>query len=126
MTTNERRPRLSDAWAPAALIALSLPVLFYGLGSYSVVNADEGFYHYVARNMVETGNWLRLEFTGEHRIYDTFMNAPIQYWARGLVIAIFGDSLWTMRILSAVSSTGPCPSPGAERAPPNHFGSPSA
>jgi 4-amino-4-deoxy-L-arabinose transferase-like glycosyltransferase len=89
-----------DRWATAVLAALCLPVLFYRLGSYGIVNGDEAFYHYVARNMVETGDWTRLEFTGEHRIYDTFLNAPLQYWARAALIAAFGDSYWTMRVLS--------------------------
>ena len=62
-----------------ALIVLSIPIIFWGLGSYSVANNDEAYYHSVARTMVDTGNWLRLEFTGEHRLYDTFMNAPLHY-----------------------------------------------
>ena len=89
-----------------ALIVLSIPVIFWGLGSYSVANNDEAYYHSVARTMVDTGNWLRLEFTGEHRLYDTFMNAPLHYWAKAGIIAFFGDSLWTMRILSALFGLG--------------------
>jgi 4-amino-4-deoxy-L-arabinose transferase-like glycosyltransferase len=95
------RPR---AWEICLLIALSAPILFYGLGSYSVVNGDEAFYHYVARQMVQSGDWLRLEFTGEHRIYDTMMNAPVQYWLRAGLILLFGDNPWTMRGLSALSA----------------------
>jgi 4-amino-4-deoxy-L-arabinose transferase-like glycosyltransferase len=85
----------------AGLLALALPVLFYGLGSYSLVNGDEGIYHYMARRMLESGNWLRLEFTGQERIYDTFTHAPLFFWAKALVIAVLGDSGWSMRILSA-------------------------
>lgn len=85
----------------AVLVALSLPLIFFRLGTYSVVNGDEAFYHYVARNMLQTGNWFRLEFTGEHRVYETFMNAPLHYWARAVLIAVLGDSNWTMRLLSA-------------------------
>lgn len=89
--------------APMILLAaLSLPLFFYGLGSGSVINGDEGFYHSVANTMLENGSWFRLEFTGEHRVYDTFMNAPLQYWARTALISVFGDSYWTMRGLSAL------------------------
>ena len=88
-------------WLVAVLVLLSLPILFYRLDGYSLVNGDEGFYHYVARHMVETGDWFHLEFTGQHRVYDTFMNAPIHYWARAGLIAAFGDNFWTMRLLSA-------------------------
>ena len=93
-------PKLLD-WPVAVLTLLSIPIIFYRLGSYSLVNGDEGLYHYVARHMLEAGEWFRLEFTGEHRVYDTFMNAPIHYWAKAVLIAAFGDSYWTMRILSA-------------------------
>jgi 4-amino-4-deoxy-L-arabinose transferase-like glycosyltransferase len=30
------------------------------------------------------------------------MNAPIQYWARALLVSLFGSNPWTMRILSAL------------------------
>ena len=84
------------------LTLLSVPVIFYGLGDYGLVNGDEGVYHSISRNMLESGNWWRLEFTGEHRVYDTFMNSPLQYWLRGNVIRVLGDNYWSMRISSAV------------------------
>jgi 4-amino-4-deoxy-L-arabinose transferase-like glycosyltransferase len=83
------------------LVLLGLPVFFLGLGSYSVVNGDEGLYHTVAAGMLERGDWFTLDFHGEHRVYDTFMNAPTHYWARALLIAAIGDNLWSMRLLSA-------------------------
>ena len=92
-----RAPR----WHVPLLVLLGLPLFFYGLGSYSVVNGDEGYYHSVAALMVEAGNWFKLDYFGQHRVYDTFMNAPLQYWARAVLIAVFGDNLWTMRLLSA-------------------------
>jgi 4-amino-4-deoxy-L-arabinose transferase-like glycosyltransferase len=66
------------------------------------VNGDEALYHAIAERMVESGDWLRLDFKSQPRVYDTFMNAPIQYWARATLIAAFGSSLWTARILSAL------------------------
>lgn len=90
------------ALGPAlALAALSLPLVLWRLGSYSLVNGDEALYHAIAERMVESGDWLRLEFKSQHRVYDTFMNAPLQYWARAGLIAAFGSTLWTARILSA-------------------------
>ena len=83
------------------LALLGIPVFLWGLGSYSVVNGDEGLYHTVALLMVESGDWTRLEFFGQHRVYDTFMNSPTHYWARAGLITLFGDSLWTMRVLTA-------------------------
>jgi 4-amino-4-deoxy-L-arabinose transferase-like glycosyltransferase len=85
-----------------ALVPLAWLVLFHGLGRYGAVDGDEIFYHDVAVTMVETGNWLRLDFHGEHRLYDTFMNAPIQYWLRALVISAIGDGRVAMRLPSAL------------------------
>jgi 4-amino-4-deoxy-L-arabinose transferase-like glycosyltransferase len=89
-------------WHLPLLVALGIPVFFLGLGSYSVVSGDEGYYHTAALHMVESGDWFTLEFHGEPRTYDTFMNAPTQYWARALLILALGDNLWSMRLLSAV------------------------
>jgi 4-amino-4-deoxy-L-arabinose transferase-like glycosyltransferase len=86
---------------PALLTALAVPLLFLGLGDYGLVNGDEGFYHYIARRMLRTGDWFRLEFTGEHRLYDTLTHAPLFLWSKALLIGAFGDSYWTMRGLSA-------------------------
>jgi 4-amino-4-deoxy-L-arabinose transferase-like glycosyltransferase len=52
--------------------------------------------------MVETGDLLHLDFRGEERVYDAFMNAPLHYWARAALIAGFGSNLFTMRALSAL------------------------
>jgi 4-amino-4-deoxy-L-arabinose transferase-like glycosyltransferase len=104
--THTSLPSRRDAWPVVALALLSIPIIFYRLGGYSVVNGDEAIYHRVALNMVETGNWFHLEFVGQHRVYDTFMNAPLQYWARAVLISLFGDNYWTMRILSALFGLG--------------------
>ena len=91
------------AITPAVLLAVAAAALFFWkLGDTGLVNGDEGFYHTVARNMLASGDYTRLEFTGEHRVYDTFMNAPLQYWARAGLIAALGDNYWSMRGLSAL------------------------
>ncbi len=92
---------VSNPVAVSILLALCVPILLYQLGSYGLVSGDEAFYHGVAESMVETGNWLSIDFRGEHRPYDTFMNAPLQYWLRAALIEGFGSNYWTMRIASA-------------------------
>lgn len=93
-----------ERWGPIALVLLSIPVLFYGLGSYSVVNGDEAFYHYVSRHMLESRDPFRLEFTGEPRVYDTMLNAPLRYWTGALSIFVLGDGYWSMRIGTALAA----------------------
>jgi 4-amino-4-deoxy-L-arabinose transferase-like glycosyltransferase len=96
------RSTLHPLAAPLVLLAIAIPLIVYRLGSYSLVNGDETLRLGVAEQMVESGDWLRLEFKSEHRVYDTFMNAPLQYWARAAGIALFGSNLWTARIHSAL------------------------
>ncbi|MCH7701624.1 MAG: glycosyltransferase family 39 protein [Planctomycetes bacterium] len=88
-------------WPIPVLLALSFPVFFYNLGNYGLVNGDEGFYHRTAHNMVRSGDWLTLQWVGQLRVYETFMNSPIQTWARAVMISIGGYNYWTMRLLSA-------------------------
>jgi hypothetical protein len=67
------------------------------------VNADEAIYHGIAERMVASGDWLHLDFRGEPRFYDTFLNAPLHYFARATLIGVAGSNAWTMRILSALA-----------------------
>lgn len=113
----QREPRRAgDAAAPAAvpgssrwetlglpgvLVLLSLPLIFYGLGRYSVVNGDEAIYHGIARHMVASGDWTRLFFGPEERLYDTFTHAPLYLWLKALVILAVGDGMLAMRLPSA-------------------------
>jgi len=99
---SDRRVDLETLWPAALLLALSSFVICFRLGSYSLVNGDEAIYHAIAQHMVASGDWLTLDFKGEHRVWDTLMNAPIQYWVRASLISLFGDSLWIARIPSAL------------------------
>ena len=88
--------------AIALLVLLSVPLLFVGLGSYSLVNGDEAIYRLISLRMLDTGDWLTLHDGVEPRFYDTFMNAPLHYWARALLHAVLGEGLWVSRLLSAL------------------------
>ena len=101
-----RRLRWKPLLPALVLTLLSIPLIFGWLGSYSLVNGDEAFYQGVSERMVETGEWFTITFRGQPRILDTFFNAPIHYWARAALIAIFGSNLWTARILSALFALG--------------------
>ena len=96
-------PARADPRALIPLALLCVPVFFWGLGRYGIVNADEAIYHGIAERMVASGDWLHLDFRGEPRFYDTFLNAPLHYFARATLISVAGSNLWTMRILSALA-----------------------
>jgi 4-amino-4-deoxy-L-arabinose transferase-like glycosyltransferase len=94
--------KLGELLPQLLLVLLALPLVVWGLGSYSVVNGDEAIYHGIAESMAASGDGFVLELRGQPRPYDTWMNAPLQYWARALLISVFGSNAWTMRILSAL------------------------
>src|SRR5262245_2899254 len=96
----------ANAVTLGVLAALCLPVFFWGLGRYGIVNQDEAFYQAVAERMVQSGDWLRLDFRGEPRFFDSFLNSPLPHWLRAALIALFGSNLWTMRVLSAAAGAG--------------------
>jgi 4-amino-4-deoxy-L-arabinose transferase-like glycosyltransferase len=54
--------------------------------------------------MLASGNFLELRSGGAVYVYDTFANAPLQYWARAGVASVLGKSMLSMRILSALSA----------------------
>jgi len=121
--TAPRRAPGAGVAGPLLLVLLAIPLLLWRLGSYGVVNGDEGLYHDVARRMLASGNWLRIEFAGQHLLYDTFMNAPLQYWLRAALIAAIGDSYWSMRLLSALAGIAAVIATwrlGQRLAPPEH------
>jgi 4-amino-4-deoxy-L-arabinose transferase-like glycosyltransferase len=91
-----------DVRAAAAIAAVSAAFLLTGLSRYGIVNADEGIYHGIAERMAATGDLLRLDFRGEPRVYDTFLNAPLHYWARAGLVAAVGSNGFSMRALSAL------------------------
>jgi 4-amino-4-deoxy-L-arabinose transferase-like glycosyltransferase len=54
--------------------------------------------------MLDTSQWFVVGSQRYVHAYDTFVNAPLQYWSRGLVISFLGDNMLSMRILSSVSA----------------------
>jgi len=96
-----RPERPGEARTALAIALVATAFLFTGLSRYGVVNADEAIYHAIAERMLETGDLLHLDFRGEPRVYDAFLNAPLHYWARAALIAGFGSNAFTMRALSA-------------------------
>ena len=68
---------LGSSW----LLALSVLLLFLGLGANTIWDANEAFYVDTPRHMVESGDYINPQFNGEPR-----MNKPVlSYW----VVAAF-------------------------------------
>jgi 4-amino-4-deoxy-L-arabinose transferase-like glycosyltransferase len=89
-------------WRPGTLVLLSVPVLFYGLGSYGIVNGDEAVYHEIAQAMAKSGDWWHYQVRGQSLDYSSVLNPPLFFWMKAGLLLLFGDSYWTMRVLSAL------------------------
>ena len=90
--------------AAGILLALAIPLILLGIGQGGVIDTDEAFYQSIALNMLAEGDFFELRSGNAIYVYDTFANAPLQYWARAAVASLLGKNMLSMRILSALSA----------------------
>jgi 4-amino-4-deoxy-L-arabinose transferase-like glycosyltransferase len=102
-TANPEKPRAAVAarigWA--VLIVATLYVCYFShLGAIGFVGPDEPRYAWIARAMVETGDWVT------PRLYDKpwFEKPPLYYWGAAASFKIFGVSEAAARLPSAISA----------------------
>jgi 4-amino-4-deoxy-L-arabinose transferase-like glycosyltransferase len=93
-------PATLDAYDLAAIIALSLAVCFFHLGSYGLWEPDEARYAEIAREMLQSGNLLV-----PHLNYVAYIEKPpLLYWLTTLSFWIFGVSEFAARLPGALSA----------------------
>lgn len=72
------------------------------IGSYHLIDLDEGRYHRVAMEMVLSGDYITPHFD-----YMPYFEKPIfQYWVTALSMELFGIREFTGRILPALTGLG--------------------
>ena len=84
------------------LIPVSLFFFVYQLGTGSLASWDEAVYATVAKGILLTGDWLRLELDG-HLWFD---KPPLTIWATALSYKLFGVHEFSARIFSALCGVG--------------------
>jgi 4-amino-4-deoxy-L-arabinose transferase-like glycosyltransferase len=85
----------------AILIALTLYVCYFShLGAIGFVGPDEPRYAWIARDMMETGDWVTPRLFGK----PWFEKPPLFYWGAALCFKIFGVSEAAARLPSAISA----------------------
>lgn len=98
---HERRTWLTD------LLYLSLIlIVFYlfWLGSYPLFIPDEGRYSEVAREMIESHDYITPRVNGV-----VFLDKPVlYYWFQALSIHLFGIKEWALRLFPALFGVGGC------------------
>ena len=84
------------------LIALSLFALLWKLGIASLADWDEAIYAEVAKEILQSGNWLTLQW--EHQPW--FEKPPLLMWVTALSYKFFGVTEFWARAASAFSGIG--------------------
>jgi 4-amino-4-deoxy-L-arabinose transferase-like glycosyltransferase len=85
----------------ALLILATLYVCYFShLGAIGFVGPDEPRYAWIARDMVETGDWVTPRLYGK----PWFEKPPLYYWGTALSFRLFGVSEAAARLPSAVSA----------------------
>src|SRR3990172_12618794 len=93
----------SSKWRELFLILLlSFPFIFWGVGSISLLDPDEGMYGAIAREMAEKGDWITPHFNGIRYLE----KPPLYFWLTAITIFLFGPSEWAARLWSALPTLG--------------------
>ncbi len=84
------------------LVAYGLYSIF--LGSYPLINPDEGRYSDIARHMLESGNYVTPMFNGI-----PFLDKPVLfYWIQSFFLRLFGLNEWALRLWPITIATFGC------------------
>lgn len=93
-------------WLLSAAILLStlltLGIMLWRLDARPVENWDEAIHGQVSRAMVESGNWVDLQYRGG----DYFRKPPLSFWLRSVTMLALGDTVWSLRLWSALAGLG--------------------
>ncbi len=94
MPSEPSSPRLVWLWS-----GLTLFTLFFLLGARSRNEPDEGHYAEIAREMVETGDWLVPKIWYVPHLDEP----PLTYWAVATSLKLFGTNEWAVRLPVALA-----------------------
>lgn len=72
----------------------------YGLGSYPLLDPDEGRYAEISRELLDTGDFITLHLN----YVEYFHKPPLFYWLLAAVMAVFGPNEWALRALPAAAA----------------------
>ena len=81
------------------LLLLSLAILIPGTWGVSLVDRDEGWYAQVAREMVDSGDWLVPRYLGDVWVH----KPPLLYWLVSASWTVFGIGEASARLVSVLA-----------------------
>ncbi len=83
------------------LIGFCVFLLFYGLGQFGLLGADEPRYAQVAREMLERHDWITPTLGGRAWLE----KPPLYYWQAMIAYRLFGVRDWAARLPSAMDAS---------------------
>ncbi len=96
------KPFFSETRQRWLLLLLTALTFFILLGSRALNEPDEGRYSEVAREMIETGNWVV-----PHLWYLPHLDKPpMTYWLVAASMKLFGQNEWAVRLPLALAGMG--------------------
>lgn len=96
-----RGRQFSRVLVAACLLAIAL-VYFWELGSFPLLDPDEGMYAEIAREMLTSGDWTVPRFDGVVYIE----KPPLMYWLTAATYALAGPSEFSARFWKVASMLG--------------------
>ena len=81
------------------LLAFVAMALFFNLGAWSVTESSEARYAEIAKEMVQTGDWLHPQLMGIYHYH----KPPMTYWLTALSYKVMGISPFSARFLLQIS-----------------------
>ncbi|MDR1510843.1 MAG: glycosyltransferase family 39 protein [Synergistaceae bacterium] len=85
-----------------ALSALVLCAYFFGMGSYGLIDPDEGRYSEIPREMLETGDYI----TPRLNYVKYFEKPALHYWLTAASFALFGQNEFAARLTPVLCALG--------------------
>jgi 4-amino-4-deoxy-L-arabinose transferase-like glycosyltransferase len=84
------------------VVAVAAFVLFYHLGTPALKNWDEAIYAEVAKEILQSGDWVTLHW--QHANW--FEKPPLTFWIMAGLFRLFGVSEFSARAVSALAGVG--------------------
>jgi|TARA_R110002020_G_scaffold66900_4_gene175694 4-amino-4-deoxy-L-arabinose transferase-like glycosyltransferase/lipid-A-disaccharide synthase-like uncharacterized protein len=81
------------------LLAFVTMTLFFNLGAWSVTESSEARYAQIAKEMIQTGDWLHPQLMGIYHYH----KPPMTYWLTALSYKVMGVSPFSARFLLQIS-----------------------
>src|SRR3989344_4793253 len=93
---------LKKHWPLLILIPLFSFLIFFRIDWLTLVNWDEAWYASIARNIAQTGNFMKMDWNGNSYYYPP----PLGFILMALSIKVFGNNEFAVRLPSTILGVG--------------------